>query len=316
MGSKRKKKTHSMAAPKASDKVETALHSTSTGSLLPSTPEEGTEPGGDYTGQSRGASHSIAASKEARKLDSIIRKEALLQAVEKLTRSGEVFLNLESIFTSLQHQKTESRKKLRSLQQEFENNKTELQQRAFMAPEGMSKIKAMQRLTEAQFSYCCEFSCQMQLSQCSEFDILSNHMSEAMKTMHDSMLITMQLVQTHCDQQQAKEMDNQHAMNARILHLENQVARLTAPNQNYQAKNNPTRSSSQERGRATSRYHTGTLALPAAGRDSSARSASRAISEERLALATAQGYTPGRIRAAQEISAFNKGYDSSPWEPV
>ncbi len=152
MGPKRKKKIISQAAGRADIKEETALNAASTCSLLTSTPEEETEPSSDHPGQPKGAPYSASASKDDRKFDSIIRKEALRQAVEKLTRSGEVFLNLESLFNSLQHQKTESRKKLRSLQQEFENNKLELQQRAFTAPEGMPKIKAMQRLTEAQLS--------------------------------------------------------------------------------------------------------------------------------------------------------------------
>ena len=90
---------------------------------------------------------------------------------------------------------------IKDLKPDYDASKEQLHKAAYLASEGIPKIRAMQKLTEKQFTYCCEFSQALQEAQCEEFDLLARHMTEAMKTMHDSMLLTMQLMQDHCDQQ-------------------------------------------------------------------------------------------------------------------
>ena len=54
-----------------------------------------------------------ATSKDSKDFDLILRKEALQSAVEKLTKTGETFLDMESMFSTLSTQKLEVRKHMK-----------------------------------------------------------------------------------------------------------------------------------------------------------------------------------------------------------
>ena len=60
----------------------------------------------------------------------------------------------------------------------------------------------------------------MQESQCKEFDILTSRMSESMKAMHDSMLITRQLVQSHCNQAKQEASEDKAVLSQRLDNIE------------------------------------------------------------------------------------------------
>ena len=188
---------------------------------------DGTAPrqASDLTADTRPAK---ATAKDCKDFDLILRKEALQSAVEKLTKTGETFLDMESMFSTLSTQKLAVRKHIREIRDDFDQTKASLESNAYDAPDGIPKIKAMQRLTEAQFSYCCELSNTLQESQCKEFDILTNHMSEAMKAMHDSMLITMQLVQAHVKQAKLEAAEGKASLLQRLDNLEKEVGALRA----------------------------------------------------------------------------------------
>jgi hypothetical protein len=252
---------------------------------------------------------SKAGAKNGKDFDLILRKEALQSAVEKLTKTGETFLDMESMFASLSTQKLAVRKHIREIRDDFDQTKAALECKAYDAPDGIPKIKAMQRLTEAQFSYCCELSNTLQESQCKEFDILTSHMSEAMKAMHDSMLITMQLVQAHVEQAKLEASEGKTSLLQRLDNLEKEVSALRTHTPPFftVTDSNDTRSGSRGRSSGRTRVvETDTCSLPT--RPISIREAS----EERLAFARATGNTGAMIGAAQEIAAFNRGVDKLP----
>ena len=163
----------------------------------------------------------------------------------------------------------------------------------------------MQRLTEAQFSYCCELSNTLQESQCKEFDILTSHMSEAMKAMHDSMLITMQLVQAHVKQAKLEAAEGKANLLQRLDNLEREVTILRHPPPSHSTIDS-SEAQYKARGRSTGRARVmeGDICRTPQNTNSI-----REASEERLAFARATGNTSAMIGAAQEIAAINRGID-------
>jgi hypothetical protein len=166
----------------------------------------------------------------------------------------------------------------------------------------------MQRLTEAQFSYCCELSNTLQESQCKEFDILTNHMSEAMKAMHDSMLITMQLVQAHVKQAKLEAAEGKADLLRRLDNLEREVTGLRAHAPPSYRTSDSNEAQSKVRGRSSGRARM--VEFDTCPNPQSTNSI-REASEERLAFARAAGNTIAMIGAAQEIAAINRGVNKS-----
>ena len=247
-----------------------------------------------------------ATSKDSKDFDLILRKEALQSAVEKLTKTGETFLDMESMFLTLSTQKLEVRKHIREIRDDFDQTKTSLECKAYEAPDGIPKIKAMQRLTEAQFSFCCELSNTLQESQCKEFDILTNHLSEAMKAMHDSMLITMQLVQAHVKQAKLEAAEGKANLLQRLDNLEREVIVLRAHAPPSYSTIDSSEAQYKARGRSTGRAR---LIEGDTCRTPQNANSIREASEERLAFARATGNTSAMIGAAHEIAAINRGID-------
>ena len=64
-----------------------------------------------------------AIARDSKEFDHMLRKESLQNAVEKLTRSGETFLDMQSLFASLSTQKLAVRKHIREIRDDFEETK-------------------------------------------------------------------------------------------------------------------------------------------------------------------------------------------------